>query len=135
MKPFTNIFHTPILPEEQARNYVAQWTKENVRYVCSSAIGKEETVWDIYYGDTYHGVALLEKDGELSLEVHAMDHIEDFAFIMVKDENENYRYSTSREDKIEMSDGSYISGGRTCPVFEGSFEITYLEKGEFIKCL
>lgn len=132
IKPFINIFHTPILPEEQSHNYVTQWTGEKVKYVCSSAFGSSETIWDIYYGDSYHGVALLTDDNGMRLEVMPMDFIEDHAFILIK-ENERWRYSAARNDKVECEDGSYVSGGRTCPVFEGQYEIAYLEEGEF-KC-
>lgn len=132
LRPFINIFHTPIIPEEQGHNYVTQWTGEQVKYVCSTAFGSEETVWDIYYGESYHGVALLEEDEGLRLAVQNMDKVESYAFIMIKEED-RYRYSTARSDKVECADGSYVSGGRTYPVFEGVYEIVYLEEGEF-KC-
>jgi len=133
IKSFINIFHTPTIPEEHGHNYVTQWTGEKVKYICSTAFGAEETVWDIYYGESYHGVALLEyEDESLRLEVAPMDKIEEHAFILIKEE-ERWRYSSARSHKVELPNGDYVSGGRTCPVFEGAYKIVFLEDGEF-KC-
>jgi hypothetical protein len=135
-----NIKHYPITNTVKVEELYSEKDGVPVKYVCSTEF--YDVTADIFYrptphpefGNKYFAVYFRGRD-DIPYIANA-DHIENFTFGLVENDNGELEYSQSRHDYKTFKNGNMIDGGRDYIRSSGQVKIGIVRDGEIInKCL
>jgi len=118
-----NIKHYPIFNTDEIAEHYSKQDGVEIKYVCTSALGSEESAMDIFYRETPHPTfgnryfGIFPK-GDFSGNNAAVtmitnaDAIEGQTFAMIEDPYGNLIYSQHRHDLRVGKDMHFVDGGR-----------------------
>lgn len=135
------IQHAPIFDTEKVCKLYSEKDGVDVKYVCTSAIQEHaEFAADVFYRETPHPqfgnryFALYRNPFSENAEIMITnaDKIENFDFVMIKDKDGKFWYSSHRHDCLFM-DGGMIDGGRSYVRTNGCETYGFkIKDGEFV---
>lgn len=135
------IKHEPIFDTEKVCEIYSKKDGVPVKYICTSAIQEHaEFAADVFYRDTPHPkfgnryFALYRNpfSENATIMITDADRIENFDFVMIKDNAGDYHYSQHRHD-YKVIDKHMIDGGRSYVRHGGGRTYGFkIKDGEFV---
>lgn len=112
------IKHDPLLNIDKVVDLYTKKDGVNIKYVCTTELTEGcDVPVDVFYreephpefGNKYFGLYFNYED---KLMITNADNVENLNFALVKDQDENLRYSRYRHDYRMFDNGNMIDGGR-----------------------
>lgn len=135
-----NVLHNP---QFDIKKTTAHYTKKDgvpIHYVCTTDLDESDMPVDIYYREESHSAHTNYYFGLYSLEEKVMickaDLVEKLDFGMISDTGEEWVYSRSHHDVVNIESG-FIDGGRKYIKRGGDFDVLQytackVKDGEFV---
>lgn len=125
------IKHDPITNIEKVEQLYSSKDGVPVTYSCTTELNG--SIADIFYRSTPHPefgnryFSIYFRDDKPY--IANADHVENFTFGLVKNDDGNYEYSRSRHDYKEFKNGNMIDGGRDYSRYIGDIKFCVVRDG------